>query len=461
VQDTETTALVLAGGGTKGAFEVGVIDHLVTVGHLVPRVITSASAGSVLALVLAQARGAEELAHAVEELRGDLLAMARTDQVFGRQPWLAAFDGTPLGAQIDRLLTVQARPTPPGGNQLPAAEPDAPPARHHMSWRHLTGALEELTVAGSALRELKQNATSLLTLDPLEAALRGHATTGIRPVDLERVARPGLELRMSVTALGAGRTHYVGADGTLYGPEADVPIDDRRATDAIEGAMASSSVPMIFPARRLGEHDGEAYVDGGLLQNIPVEAVAALGAMDVHTVVAVPLQPPPAKLDFLSANMVRVFLRCTAEISFDEVQRRNLEAALPNGARHHVYAPTVDVVGPFEVQQGLMLLDMDYGWLRAQEVSAELDEHDRSTAMTATDSLVVARERAWYLEEQCLDLGAVSKEAEGRLVELKRTVAAATAVRAGLGLEAPPGASSWAHAYEPHDREVPASFPQL
>ena len=460
MQDTDTTALVLAGGGTKGAFEVGVIDHLVHVGGLVPRVIASASAGSVLALVLAQARGAAELANAVGELRADLLAMARTDQVFGRQPWLAAFDGTPLGALIDSLLTVRARPTPPGGHQLPAPDPDSP-TRRHVSWRHLTGAIEELAVAGSAVRELKENATSLLTLEPLEAALRGEGTTGIRPVDLARVARPGLALRMSVTALRAGRTHYVGADGTLYGPEADVPIDGRRANDAIEGAMASSSVPMIFPARRLGDDDGEAYVDGGLLQNIPVEAAAALGARDLHTVVAVPLQPPPAPLDFLSANMMRVLLRCTAEISFNEVQRRNLEVALPEGARHHVYAPTVDVVGPFEVQQGLMLLDMDYGWLRAQEVSAELDEHDRSTAMTATDSLVVARERAWYLEEQCLDLGAVSKEAERRLVELKRTVAAATAVRAGLGLEAPPGASAWAQAYEPHDREVPAGFPGL
>ena len=38
-----------------------------------------------------------------------------------------------------------------------------------------------------------------------------------------------------------------------------------------------------------------------------------------------------------------------------------------------VIDPVVDVVGPFEVEPGLMRINMDYGWLRAADVMADGD----------------------------------------------------------------------------------------
>jgi len=51
------------------------------------------------------------------------------------------------------------------------------------------------------------------------------------------------------------------------------------------------------------------------------------------------------------------------------------------------------------VNEGLMLIDMDYGWMRAEEVTVELSPADRETAVELTDRITVARDRAWFAEE--------------------------------------------------------------
>ena len=47
---------MLAGGGFKGAFELGALRHLVDDLGITPDVIASASAGSILGMVLSQGR---------------------------------------------------------------------------------------------------------------------------------------------------------------------------------------------------------------------------------------------------------------------------------------------------------------------------------------------------------------------------------------------------------------------
>ncbi len=104
------TAFVLAGGGTKGSFEVGVLQYLVGVEGIVPDVITATSAGAIAATVLSQARDRDEFADRVAELERDVLAWTHTDQIFGKQPWLGALDGTRLGREIHQELTEGTRP---------------------------------------------------------------------------------------------------------------------------------------------------------------------------------------------------------------------------------------------------------------------------------------------------------------------------------------------------------------
>ncbi|MGI9579185.1 MAG: patatin-like phospholipase family protein, partial [Microthrixaceae bacterium] len=387
--------------------------------------------------------GTDQLGTAVSDLRSDLLAMTDTAAVFGHQPWVAAFDGTPFGDAIDGFVSTRTRPPVPGGDPDPDAGETGHSARsHHWNWRKFTSVLSELPAANRARHELAGNVGSILTLDPLEAALRGRSDIGFRPIDPALLALEGVELRMTVTALVAGETHYVCGDGTIVGPDAVTPTG-HSAVDAIEGALASSTVPMIFEPRPIGP---EVYVDGGCLQNVPVQAAVELGATDIHAVLAAPLDPQPSDANFSTMNFVGIYLRTSAEIGFYDTQRRNLATPLPDGATLNVVAPTVDVVSPFEVEPGLMLLDMDYGAMRAEEAGTA----EAAEAMAATDRVVVARERAWYLEAACLIDGNLSQSRLDALKALKSEVAEALAARHGLGLADPAGSHDWYATTETH-----------
>ena len=104
------TAFVLAGGGTKGSFEVGVLQYLVGVEGIAPDIITATSAGAIAATVLAQARTLPEFEDRVNEIEGDVLAWTQTEHVFGKQAWLGALDGTALGREIHQEITEGTRP---------------------------------------------------------------------------------------------------------------------------------------------------------------------------------------------------------------------------------------------------------------------------------------------------------------------------------------------------------------
>lgn len=449
-------AFVLAGGGTKGAFEAGALEHLVGAAGIVPEVVTGASAGSILAVALAQARGAAELTAAVAEIRADLLAMSRTDLVFAEQPWLADLHDTPFGRAVNGFVTERTRPPLPAAAEVAGLDLTASgeARRHHRRWRDLSHAIAELPALSKARKHLRGNLGSILTLDPLEASLRGTADVGIHPVDTGRVARPGVDLRLAVTALQAGCTHYVTGDGTIVESDATSPAagSGRGTVDALDGALASSSVPLVFPPRPMGD---DVYVDGGCLQNIPLAAAFALGAEKAYAIAAVPLDPPRKDVDFTSANLVQVYLR-TGEIGFSDTQSTNLAAARPPGASLTLVAPTVDVVGPFEVQQGLMLLDMDYGRMRAEEATADCDDDQRRRACDGSDSITVARELAWHLEELGADEGPTAPTARAAIEALHERIRGALDDRAAAGFPEPSGAQAWISGPEHHGSGQPS-----
>ncbi|HEY5245705.1 MAG TPA: patatin-like phospholipase family protein, partial [Acidimicrobiales bacterium] len=322
------TAFVLAGGGTKGAFEAGAIRYLVEEEAVTPEVITATSAGSICAVVLAQARTHRELVERARDLHDDLLAMTDSQLLFGKQPWVAALDGTPFGRAVDGYVTERTRPpipgttppgpTPPGpaGGSPSSPAPAAPSDRR--AWARLRAAhpqlrryLDTAVRVGQALphlnrarKALRGNASSILTLEPLAAALRHGGSSGIRRVDPALVGRPGLELRMAVAALGDGVLRYVTERGEIVASDAVTPVAG--PVDVLEGMLASASVPMLFPPRQLA---GDVYVDGGIANNIPVDAAVRLGATRVFAILAVPVVQPRDTTDYLSATAPTVFLR--------------------------------------------------------------------------------------------------------------------------------------------------------
>lgn len=445
---------MLAGGGAKGAFEAGAVSYLVEEEGVVPKVIAATSAGAVFAAVLAQARTHEEMVVQARLLHDDLLSMTHNDLLFGKQPWVAALDGTPFGRAIDHWVVERTRPPVPGD---PGEVPAATRARRGRTLRLAAQTARALPRLGRAGRRLRGRAGSVLTLDPLADRLR-RGGDGFSPIDPALVARPGLDLRLAVVALGAGVLRYIRGDGGIVAGDALTPVPGPAGgpVDLIDGVIASASVPMIFPPRLMG---GDAYVDGGVVENIPVSAAVALGATRIYAILAVPLEPQPDHSDYSRASAPAVLLRAVGSISFAERQRANLAARLPHGTELTVIDPLVDVVGPFDLARGLMLLNMDYGWLRAADVCADVDPVSRHRAREATDAVVVARTQAWHREEELWSSGGAGAGDLAALARCKRVVRDALSERKGLGLPTPVEAEGWWSAYEVHDEARPSWLP--
>jgi NTE family protein len=445
------TAFVLAGGGFKGAFELGALDHLINERGILPDVITSASAGSILGMVLAQARTPDEFAARLVEARNDLLAMSATDVVFGEQPWLAQLDDTTAADAIKQLITERTRPELPGGNPDPdpQGDSDAGPRWRMIRdrWTELAAVAHQLPAARRAHKEGEGGRNGVLNLDPFEAAIRDGTTAGIAKVHPDLVARDGLDLRMAVTAVKARQTHYICGDGTLVGPDARTQVRATEGFDLIDGAIASSSVPGVFPPRRLG---ADTYVDGGCLQNIPLAAAASLGPDRIFTVIAVPVREPERKVSLWAAQ----------ELGFLATQMENLAAPLPEGCTNTVIEPTLEVVGSFEVHPGLMLIDIGYGHMRAEEALADLDDGTSRIVTTASDTVTLERDRAWHLEDACLRDRKMSDDRRRALLDLKAAVRGAVQARTAMGFSEPPRAEQWWTGWELHTRDIPHDFPQ-
>ena len=310
-------------------------------------------------------------------------------------------------------------------------------------------------------RQLRTSGSSVLNLEPLADALRHGTGEGIRPVDPTLVRRPGLQLRLAVTALRAGVLRFVTEDGTIVESDARTPAPGAAAgpVDLIDGAIASASVPMVFPPRPMADDD---YVDGGVIDIVPVGAAAALGATRIIAIVAVPLTLARDDRDYAAAPAGYIGLRSMGMIGVAERQLSNLAVRLPEGATLTTIDPVVDVVGLFEVQPGLLRINKDYGWLRAADVLAEGDAGILADITDGTHAIAEARREAWRLEESLWAGTSPEREAAGTLAlvrEQKEKVRALVDRRKQLGFPVPGDCEAWWTEYEAHTAARPDGLP--
>ncbi|MBI5517203.1 MAG: patatin-like phospholipase family protein [Deltaproteobacteria bacterium] len=219
----KSVALVLSGGGARGAYEVGVLAYLY--GELARRrdlcqhvdVICGTSVGAINGCFLA--------AHMADPASGvrrlvDLWTNLQIDRVlrFGLRQTL----------QLPRLFR--------GGSDAPVGLFDVQPMveliTQEISWRMVSRSIQR-----GLLRGLSVSATEIAT-----------GRTSLFLDTAPEVPMPaGLGPRMVV----------------------------RRATIGPEHALASAAIPLIFPPVRIG---ALLYCDGGLRQNTPIAPAIRLGA---------------------------------------------------------------------------------------------------------------------------------------------------------------------------------------
>lgn len=222
----QKVGLVLAGGAARGAYEVGVIQHLLEevsrdLGHDVPLDVlcgTSVGAINVCSLAAWADQPRTRAAHLVDQ-------------------WTAL--------RIDHIVRPDGR--------------------------------EVLGLLGSLLGRKQGVMRRGGILDP--AGLARLLTTKIPFARIGENLRAGrlTAVSVSTTHVASGRTIVFAqrADGTLPHWSRDPTITARPATLSLAHALASAAIPLLFPAVLI---DGEFYCDGGLRQNVPLSPARRLGA---------------------------------------------------------------------------------------------------------------------------------------------------------------------------------------
>jgi len=433
---------VFSGGGAKGSFSAGAVDYLIRERNVLPSIITGTSAGSICAAVLAQARSAAEFSALAGVLRDDIMRMSLPDATFAKQPWLTALDGTAAGDDITKVIRGKTRPVIPpdptmSDDVLATGGPPTLTAR--QVWDDLRSLVTNLPAEHRALKSLGSDNRSLMLLDPLEKALRGQSPgVGPSPIDEKAIARPDLQLRLTITALNDGCPRFVTESGAVMDSDAVTPAEGSPVPGVIEGLLASSSVPAVFPARPIGS---DVYVDGGVVMNIPLEPALSLGAQDVFLILADPLDCPPPTCDYSSANLFEVLTRAESTVSFYTQQHSDVARSLSSDVTMTTIDPTVVAVSTFETEGDLLQINMDYGWLRAAGETSELTEADRTTAHGLADRLTIGRLRSWYLDNGFGGSGAAHDKSA---VSARSLVSDSLSQWTALGLPVPATASSWA-----------------
>lgn len=433
---------VLSGGGAKGSFSAGALDYLIRERNLIPGVVTGTSAGSICAAILAQARSTEEFHTAAVVLCDAIMRMSVPDAAFVKQPWLSALDGTAAGDDITKVIRGKARPPIPADpttteDVLVASGP--PTLTFRQAWDDLRSLVTNLPAEHRALKSLGSDNRSLMLLDPLEKSFRGQsAGQGPAPIDESAIARPGLQLRLTVTALNDGCTRFVTEAGTLVEEDGVTAAAGSSQPGVIEGVLASSSVPAVFPARAIG---ADVYVDGGVLMNIPLAPAVALGAQDIYLVLADPLDCPRPTADYASANLFEILTRAESTVSFYAQQRRDVARPAPSGVQTTIIDPTVVAVSTFETEAGLLRINMDYGWLRAAGQTAGLTDTEQTEAHDLADRITIGRLRAWYLDH---GFGGSGSAHDRALDSAHSLTTDALARWHTLGLKSPKGSAAWA-----------------
>jgi NTE family protein len=240
-------ALVLSGGGARGAYHIGVIEALVAHGWMEdgvgPDIIAGTSIGAINAAALASGLR-------VEQLKQRWLRM-HTEEVHRLSADLPPLVRPLIRFLLRSVLTSQAH----GGDSS-----IQPPDDESMTARGMIDRLGDLFRS----RPFR----SLLETRPWRQTLSGW-------MDFERInSAQAPALLLAATELQTGSLRIF--------CNRDLPT---QAADQItlDHLMASSSIPIIYPWTEIGENK---YWDGAVLANTPLEPVIDLaGEEDVEIIV--------------------------------------------------------------------------------------------------------------------------------------------------------------------------------
>ena len=376
------TAIVLGGGGARGAYEAGVVSGIAQVigrSHDGPLfdILCGTSVGAINAAYLAAC--ADEPDHAIAGLEAHWRGLDLRRHLKLDLSGLAGFRN---------LIN---KKTPEGRSIL------------------AIGALEELVGEGTPWPRLRANVASGRIQALVIAAL--DIASGKTTVFTDLA--PGVEYPGSRDPRRTAEATHITADHVL----------------------ASAAIPLVFPPRRIGDR---FYADGGIRFNTPLAPALRLGAERIVVIpllAEVPADPPPSRRIgplFLMGKLLNALLLDPISYDLQVLQRFNklvslLDETLTTEERGRIDAAMRDERGiPYRAVQTLVFRpSKDIGHM-ARERAMELGKGATERAVRRLATM----EDVW--EADLLSFVLFDGEHAGRLIDLGRSdvLARADEVRA-------------------------------
>jgi predicted acylesterase/phospholipase RssA len=455
--------LALSGGGAKGDFEVGAVRYLYDFEHVHPAIITGTSVGSIAALKLAEG---EPKGAAKPDASGHIQGLAGLEQIWlslnkNADMWEEAFNLDSLGDSVKSLLTDIAATAIAGVAIGPigllawvfsGGDSDVDKVKAQVQKLLGTRSLADLGPIGATMQK-----ASSLKLDLIKASGKKLRMAAVALEDgrlryitetgavIERDGKPTMDLPIYDPKCAAPLQKQIAEiegqikeaqesafdpkdpqKGSLAGVAAmrnkEAKLKQQLAkcpkkqnplmTTLLNGALASSSIPFVFPPVKIGQ---DWYIDGGVRMVAPIEGALRAGAEKVYAVVAgsPQMQPQHSLLNhnvLLSydppANLLDVGARASEDIMPDEIQESELLPPNGWGAPVVVVQPEYDIHDGMTIDPGLIRIRMAHGFMRADDVCQAYQKDPANYRKLAdgysrdrqTTAIVRLRRKLWVLE---------------------------------------------------------------
>jgi len=373
-----TSAIVLSGGGSRGDFQLGALTALYEAG-VRPDIVCATSVGSLNALMLTQGESG------LDDLRKIWFGLRRNDHMWLFEDWWQDVDPQLRKVLIGSLMGDPAAGEPAsvalgtlGGGTLGSVFGPLGMLAGAMVGAAIAGNTNNVIAdafTGNAVRQmltvLSDRARAMLNLNPVRELMSRHFDIA----KLQTYVAAGKKLRLATVGLESGELCYVTETGDLLRRRTGDVLG--AGISVLDGAMASSSIATVFPPVNFA---GDAWVDGGHRENVPLRASIEAGATQIYVICSGPIdrwstvnrsedalfdQPPPT--DFESRRILDIANRALLGIHLDEMEADDVYPVidqypgLPITLIYPEY-PSHDIV---TIDPELIRVNYDYGYRTA------------------------------------------------------------------------------------------------
>ena len=275
---------------------------------------------------------------------------------------------------------------------------------HFLSFNELKGVVDDFT------KLIKSQ--GFLNLSPIEEKMRGIFNGQYIPnheeINIEKLKYSEILFYATLVEMNSGKLRYVDKFGRLYERDLKQHIKN---IDVIDGVIASSSQPVIHIPKEI---DGDIYVDGGIMEAVPIKAAFDIGCTSVIAIIPfTPISelqeedrlrlknesvtlPDDSQIEAEKSIISEIALR-TVDLFLEEVKEGDIHPMDGWKKPVVIIRPEIQVHDGMTIDPGLIRINMNYGHMRAYEIDKKVNPGENGEF--SSTALARLRQETWIKEE--------------------------------------------------------------